>query len=171
MPLSKTVPLSLAFRNVQNFVLNTGRLSSTSLKIHSTGIKVCKTQKHRCTKHSCISTVITGEQKMWRVKEKGAMIQRNETTIAVTSHVSRCRRGRSFSEARGCEGNRKLQTPAPWEREDYNQPARHPPLGQEAPGWETGKSGVSSLIMKNNISVHKIHWYIWDKTGTFSTLY
>lgn len=104
----------------------------------------------RCTEYFC-------------VKQTGAIIQKKtfhqlckknesqyKTTITVTSPLSRRRQGRSFCEAQGCEGNRKRQTPAPWEHEDYTQLARHPPPREEAPGWEKwmGKWGVSSEIKK-----------------------
>lgn len=70
---------------------------------------------------------------VWLTKES-----QYEITITVTSLVSQCRRGHSFSGAQGCEGNRKLQTPAPWEHEDCNQLARYPPLREEAPEREKG---------------------------------
>lgn len=56
-----------------------------------------------------------------------------------TCEISLHRRVRSFSEAQGCEGNRKPQTQAPWEREDCIQAARHPLLEEAAPGRKKGE--------------------------------
>lgn len=57
--------------------------------------------------------------------------QRNDGEHAVC-HFSLCRRVRGFLEPKACEENRRLQTPAPWEREEPNQATRRPLLQEEA---------------------------------------
>ena len=80
--------------------------------------------------------------------------------------------------AQGCEGNRRLQTPAPWEHEDCNQLARYPPLREEAPEWEKGVSGGGGqvklrkhLFIYSRLRSQNALVDVCEDRGTFPTSY
>lgn len=71
--------------------------------------------------------------------------------------VSQRRQGPGFYGVQGCGGNRKLQTPTPWEHEGSDQLAGLPPLRGGAPGWKkgTGKWGEGVKLKQDSTHSHK----------------